>query len=792
MDYSRGWSAQMQPNLSQRTRLQNSSSSGRPVSRSGLLPYGPISTPLSGIPPHMPQGSGRPYPGGYLGPNYPYQAAAWPQPAVQQPMPLMSPSQYSMPSGNPYPVANHWGFPVQAYLPPSQQIVHGTQPGSQINLNSQDEASLSVMAGLSSVDSSIDQYFSSMGAAPNSTGSILNAGRGLALGTPVQAQSLQPQPPQSSLDQTDGSSSSSAPQPFRITGPVEGLSLHNSNDSNNNSNGAHEPQKTVQTRLPQQAITGQKRSRETSSSRGQRPGDSATTTKPAKEEREGNNPPREEKKSGIQAAVDKGKKRAAGESTAPPTSKRQKAATNLGEGVTAARQGLPRDGDYGHGLSSRQEDGTEDEHVDAAFKVEPALNSIKTKSREMVAGQWPGSQAPVKGSRLLLKNYRRVCDECVKRRIRCSFATEPRPRGEDVTNLGLTCEQCQAGGKSCTTAKPKKKRGPEEGWALSPRLLEMLRRDDEQLLYRWCSSVLLSDHLVGEGFVGDNFDYLVSTKAIPLSEGWAETRLSKALRLKAKEQLPDTEVTGSAGTTIRITKTTDRRDPRYRLATDLLDRRQHVAGEEIRKQEIGLEVEIINAFNVKCARTHKTGTLASSSGTIPSLPLVDMMPPNGTARPAEIQSSPQEALEKKKTSISGDALDEDAVHDGGDCKTVQSPRERQQPPAASLPVTHTENTTTGTVLQAPPLQGDYGEDVTVQKGDSLVFPENSLGFDDLFGPEIDTGDFSGNGSSLFDLEADTTAMTGDTSTASWMDPSTELDFFSTPWDGALDCETLDF
>ncbi|KAJ1324966.1 transcriptional regulatory protein LEU3 [Microdochium nivale] len=252
---------------------------------------------------------------------------------------------------------------------------------------------------------------------------------------------------------------------------------------------------------------------------------------------------------------------------------------------------------------------------DEAEQVESIPYSKKAKGKRPVEKEGNDQAGPSvsldETSESLDMLERQCCYHCKVKKTRCSLRQAKRGRDEDITNPGLTCERCQAKDLVCTTIDPGLKRGPREGWACAPRLLEMLRRDDERLLYRWCSTMLLKDHLVPRvekpvdtettsmrktGTPSqNNFAYLVSSDGGALSKAFSETAIFQALRPKEKDRLPlpDTEVIN--GSTV-MTKTPERSDSNYRLAIDLIDRRGGAATEAtqkaIRAEEAKLEWEI--------------------------------------------------------------------------------------------------------------------------------------------------------------------------------------------------------
>lgn len=706
---------------------------------------------MSGMSPRFPQPMGYSDFDIYGMPNYAHLTGGWPQFMGQQPMMSAPQAQFPMPSGHPFAVMNPWAFPPNCAAIPNQQMMNGFNQ----QLASQASPAMAYANAPVADMSSINMTSSTQSEADPLVSSTLKNGQVVQPSVLTQA----PQPRSSARqEQSSPNNESIAPRLIKITPSTQGpetLSDIQSRESLPTSK-----QQTSEPALKTQR-DAQSKTTVTSSKV------AARSTTAAAKKRQSAESTRKESTSTAQ----KTKKRAAEEQLASTTApKRKQTATTASMSVGKT-----------HESTKLGQDRVGSKDISASKDGQTAL--VKVDSTPISSSETTPSSVVTKG-KPALKNNRRACDECVEKRTRCSFAQEKRPKGADITNPGLTCQQCQASSKTCSTTKPKKKRGPEDGWALAPRLLEMLRRDDEQLLYRWCSSVLLSNHLVGEGTSGDNFDYLVSTRAVELSGEWKQCQLADAILTKAKKQLPGTETKlvkdefVGEGTATRISQTPDRRGPGYRLATDLIDRRQHEAGENMRRQEAGAELQIINNFNAKCAKMQQDGTISKLFGSQPVLKTTATIPgttsQESTALVAEPTTLAAFAPIEAEQSGRVEELDEPAVLDDSIPDHTATIVDQVLPTTTQDAQSTPQPSGGPEAIQAP--TSDIPDQATIQQealpldqpltAEDFTFDPNDIedfNFEDLFGPEVDTTDF-------------------------FSDASLSV----TPWDEGLDFENLDF
>ncbi|KXJ89675.1 hypothetical protein Micbo1qcDRAFT_176896 [Microdochium bolleyi] len=307
--------------------------------------------------------------------------------------------------------------------------------------------------------------------------------------------------------------------------------------------------------------------------------------------------------------TEKSKKRTADDAEASASGTKKRKTVKATPKTTATE---PKDvnrivrGAQGDDEGSENETGVEEEEYDP--------NAKKGKGKKLAQmGEGEGRTQEGKSKDELV---RRACQNCRDKKASCSFSKMKRQRQEDVKNPGLTCITCHEQNLVCTTLKPEKRPGSKKGWASAPRLLEMLRRDDERLLHRWCSSMLLKHHLVPErlengknqdvepqALYKTNFDFLVSDNGVELADAFATSAISKALDREDhdKRMLPDTTTdTENNGPTV-MTPHMDRVNPDYRLAIDLIDCRAEGAATEAtyrttREGEEKVEREIHNEY----------------------------------------------------------------------------------------------------------------------------------------------------------------------------------------------------
>lgn len=696
---------------------------------------------MPGLSPRFPQPMGYSDFDMYGMPNYAHLTGGWPHFMGQQPMMSAPQAQFPMPSGHPFAIMNPWAFPPNCSAIPNQQMMNGFNQ----QLASQASPTMAYANAPVADMSSINMTSSTQSEADLLVSSTLNNGQIVQPSVLTQAPQLRSSARQ---EQSSTNNESIAPRLIETTPSTQGPETLSGIQS-------RESLPTSKQQTSEPALKTQRNAQSKTTVTSSKVAARSTTT--AAKKRQSAESTRKESTSTAQ----KTKKRAAEEQPASTTApKRQKTATTVS--TSAGKT---------HESTKLGQDRVGSKDISVSKNVQTAL--VKVDFTPISLSETAPSSVVPKG-KPALKNNRRACDECVEKRTRCSFAQEKRPKGADITNSGLTCQQCQASSKTCSTTKPKKKRGPEDGWALAPRLLEMLRRDDEQLLYRWCSSVLLSNHLVGEGTSGDNFDYLVSTRAVELSGEWKQCQLADAILTKTKKQLPGTETKlvkdefVREGTATRMSQTPDRRDAGYWLATDLIDRRQH---------EAGAELQIINNFNAKCAKMQQDGTISKLFGSQPVLKTTATIPGTASQESAALVAEPTLAtFAPIKAEQSGrvEELDEPAVLDDNipdhtativdqvlptTTQDAQStPQPSGGPEAIQAPTSDIPDQAT-TQQEALPLdQPLTAEDFTFDPNDIEDF-----NFEDLFGPEVDTTDY-------------------------FSDASLSV----TPWDEGLDFENLDF